>query len=145
MPPWEPSAFGCTFVPNPFWGGAAFPLVVFGTLALWPSIERRLTGDRGFHNLLDRPRDAPWRTAFGSALVTWVFLIFVAGSADRVDVFFGLSYVNQIYAYWVVIWVLPVVVFALVYRACRGLQKKELLESDQHRAEIEARAARTAV
>ena len=143
MPNWEPGAFGYTFVPNPFWGGAAFPLVVFGILALWPTIERRVTGDYGFHNLLDRPRDAPWRTAFGSALVTWVFLVFVAGSADRVNVTFGLSYENQIYAYWVVVWLLPVLVFALVYRACRGLRRKELVEADQRRAEIEARAART--
>jgi ubiquinol-cytochrome c reductase cytochrome b subunit len=141
MPDWEPHAFGYTFVPNPFWGGAAFPLVVFAILALWPTIERRVTGDRGFHNLLDRPRDAPWRTAFGSALVTWVFLVFVAGSADRVDVLFGLSYVNQIYAYWILVWVLPVVVFAAVLRICRALQQKELIEADRRRAEIEARTA----
>jgi ubiquinol-cytochrome c reductase cytochrome b subunit len=43
-----------TLVPNPFWGGALFPLVVLGALALWPWLERRLTGDRGWHNVLDR-------------------------------------------------------------------------------------------
>ena len=51
-----------TLVPNPFWGGAAFPLVVFGFLYLWPWLERRFSGDDAFHNLLDRPRDAPVRT-----------------------------------------------------------------------------------
>ena len=141
MPNWEPSAFGYTFAPNPFWGGAAFPLVVFLVLLLWPTVERRMTGDRGFHNLLDRPRDAPWRTAFGAGFFTWVFLVFVAGSADRIDVFFGLSYENQIHAYWVVVWVLPLIVFALALRVCRTLQRKDLIEADQHRARIEARAA----
>jgi ubiquinol-cytochrome c reductase cytochrome b subunit len=141
MPNWEPSAFGYTFVPNPFWGGAAFPLVVFLVLLLWPTVERRVTGDRGFHNLLDRPRDAPWRTAFGAGFFTWVFLVFVAGSADRIDVFFGLSYVDQIHAYWVAIWVLPLIVFAVALRVCRTLQRNDLIEADQHRARIEARAA----
>src|SRR5205085_936028 len=47
-----------TLVPNPFWGGALFPMLVFGFLFAWPSLERRFTGDRAFHNLLDRPRDA---------------------------------------------------------------------------------------
>ena len=54
-----------TLVPGPFWGGVAFPLVVFGFLYLWPWLERRFTGDDAFHNLLDRPRDAPVRTAIG--------------------------------------------------------------------------------
>ncbi|MFL5948491.1 MAG: cytochrome bc complex cytochrome b subunit, partial [Gaiellaceae bacterium] len=75
-----------TLVPNPFWGGALFPLIVFGALAVWPWAEPRLTGDRAPHNLLDRPRDAPLRTAIGAAFFTWVFLIFAAGSADRVYV-----------------------------------------------------------
>ena len=69
-----------TVVPNPFWGGAAFPLVVFGFLYFWPWLERRFTGDQAFHNLLDRPRDAPVRTAIGVGMVSWVFLVFLAGA-----------------------------------------------------------------
>jgi DNA-binding NarL/FixJ family response regulator len=56
-------------VPNPFWGGALFPLVVFGFLWAFPSLERRFIGDHAFHNLLDRPRDAQWRTAIGARAV----------------------------------------------------------------------------
>src|SRR5205085_6323722 len=84
-----------TLVPNAFWGGAGFPLVVFGLLFLWPWLERRVTGDQAFHNLLDRPRDAPWRTAFGVAFFTWIFVVFLAGAADRMFVLFGLSYRGQ--------------------------------------------------
>ncbi|HEY7196387.1 MAG TPA: cytochrome b N-terminal domain-containing protein [Gaiellaceae bacterium] len=131
-----------TLVPNPFWGGVLFPTFVFGLLFLWPTLERRITGDRGFHNLLDRPRDAPWRTAIGAAMFTWIVLIFVAGSADRASVFFfGLSYVDQIHVYWVLIWVLPVVVFALTLRICRGLARGDLVERERVRAEAEARAS----
>ncbi len=35
------------------WGGAAFPLFVFIVLYSWPALERRFTGDRRRHDLLD--------------------------------------------------------------------------------------------
>src|SRR5207302_554221 len=88
-----------TLVPNPFWGGILFPTVVMAVLMLWPWAERRLTGDHAIHNVLDRPRDAPGRTAFGVAFLAWVFLVFVAGSADRAQVFFQLPYVGEIWFY----------------------------------------------
>jgi ubiquinol-cytochrome c reductase cytochrome b subunit len=129
-----------TLVANPFWGGAAFPLVVFGFLYLWPWLERRFTGDHAFHNLLDRPRDAPVRTAIGVAMVSWVFLVFLAGASDRVNVTFGISYVSQIWFYRVAVWVLPVVVFFIARRYCRDLQHSDAIEDERERAEEEARA-----
>jgi ubiquinol-cytochrome c reductase cytochrome b subunit len=130
-----------TLVPNPFWGGALFPLIVLAVLGSWPWVERRLTGDHGFHNVLDRPRDAPGRTAFGSAFLLWVFLIFVAGSADRTYLFLGWSYQEQIWIYRVLVWVLPLVVFFSVRRLCRELQAIERVEEDRELAEAEARTA----
>ena len=130
-----------TLVPNPFWGGALFPLVVFSVLAIWPWVERRLTGDRAFHNVLDRPRDAPGRTAFGAALLTWVLLVFFSGSADRANVAFSLGYEEQIWVYRVLIVVLPPLVFLLTRHICRELQEGEHVEHDRERAEGEARTA----
>jgi ubiquinol-cytochrome c reductase cytochrome b subunit len=127
-----------TLVPNAFWGGAAFPIVVFIILALWPWAERRVTGDHGFHNLLDRPRDAPWRTALGAALVTWVFLIFFAGSGDRIFVTFGLSYSLQIWIFRVLVVVAPAVVLVVTKRVCDGLRAGEVVEADRKAAEAEA-------
>src|SRR6185437_10090427 len=75
VPHWDFVIDGYTLVPNPFWGGIAFPGVVFVVLFLWPWIERKATGDHGFHNLLDRPRDAAGRTAVGVGMVTWVLLV----------------------------------------------------------------------
>jgi ubiquinol-cytochrome c reductase cytochrome b subunit len=116
---------GRTVVPGPFWGGALFPLIVVLVLVLWPWAERKLTGDRGFHNLLQRPRDNPWRTALGAAFVTWVFLVFVSGSADRVTVWLGIAYASQIWVYRVLVVVAPVVVFLVALRTCRGLLENE--------------------
>ena len=132
---------GYTLVPNPFWGGVAFPGVVFTFLYAWPLLERRVVGDTAFHNLLDRPRDAPWRTAIGTAMVTWVTLVFIAGGADRIDVLFDISYTAQIWAYRVLIWVAPVIAGFVAHRACIELQKGEPVERDRERAEHEAKAA----
>jgi ubiquinol-cytochrome c reductase cytochrome b subunit len=133
---------GYTLVPNPFWGGALLPLVFFGFLYAWPLLERRLTGDHAYHNLLERPRDAPARTAIGMAVLTAVFLVFLAGSADRVDVMFGLPYPPQIWVYRVLVFAGPVVVALLAYRACVELQRGERVEHERKRAEHEAGAAR---
>ena len=139
MPGFDVVIGGRTVVPNPFWGGALFPLIVLVVLAAYPWIEQRLTGDRSVHNVLDRPRDAPNRTAFGAALLSWVFLIFFAGSADRIYLFLNWSYNTQIWIYRVLVFVLPVVVFVIVRRICRELQAAERVEEIQEEAEEEAR------
>jgi len=138
VPGFEPVIGDYTPVPNPFWGGALFPLVVFAVLALFPWLERRMTGEHGFHNLLDRPRDAPGRTAVGAALFAWVFLVFFAGSADRAYVFLGLSYEAQLWVYRGLIWVVPPIVFFVTRRVCRELQRSEAIERERIRAEGEA-------
>jgi quinol---cytochrome-c reductase cytochrome b subunit len=141
MPSWDLVIGNYTLVPNPFWGGVAFPGVVFGFLFAWPLIERRFTGDTAFRNLLDRPRDAPWRTAVGFALLVWVFVVFLAGSADRVYVLFGLTYEAQLWIYRVLVFVGPAVAGVAAYRVCLGLQGGELVEAERERAEAQARAA----
>jgi ubiquinol-cytochrome c reductase cytochrome b subunit len=140
MPNWDLVIGNYTLVPNPFWGGAAFPLVVFGFLLLWPALERRFGGDDAYHNLLDRPRDAPVRTAIGLAVLTSVLLVFLAGASDRVDVLFGISYSAQIWVYRVLVFVAPVVVGLVAHRVCVELQKGERVERQRKRAEAEADA-----
>jgi len=128
MPGFDVTIGSYTLIPNPFWGGVLFPTVVLVVLLAFPWIERRRSGDRATHNLLDRPRDAPGRTAFGLALLSWVVLIFFAGSADRMTVFFGWNYVTQIWVYRVLVWVVPVVVFFGARRVCRDLRDAERIE-----------------
>jgi ubiquinol-cytochrome c reductase cytochrome b subunit len=141
VPAFDVTIGSYTLVPNPFWGGALFPTVVFGFLFAFPWLERRLTGDHAFHNLLDRPRDAPWRTAIGAALFTWVALVFLAGSADRIFVTFFVSYDWQIWIFRVALWVVPVVVLLLTRRVCLELQASERVERERRAAEAEARRA----
>jgi len=126
---------GRTVVPNPFWGGALFPLVVLGVMLAWPWAERRLTGDDRAHNLLSRPRDAPLRTAFGLGFLTWVVLVFFAGSSDRLFVWLGLSYTAQIWFWRFAVWVIPLLVGLVALRTCRALQRVEAVEAIRESAE----------
>jgi ubiquinol-cytochrome c reductase cytochrome b subunit len=144
MPNWEPTVGGYTIVPNPFWGGVLLPTLVFGFLYLWPTVERRMTRDQAFHNLLERPRDRPWRTAVGMAVVTFAWLIFLAGSADRVQVSFGLSYTVQLQVYRVLVWALPIAVFFVTREICRELKAGDAVHEKQLRALAEAEAAQEA-
>jgi ubiquinol-cytochrome c reductase cytochrome b subunit len=130
-----------TLVPNPFWGGILFPTVVLAVLVAWPWVERRVTRDRAVHNIVDRPRDAPVRTAVGASFLTWVAMIFIAGSADRATTFFGLGYEAQIHVYRVAVWVIPLLVFLLALSLCRGLKRADEVELVRERAEAEAEAA----
>ena len=138
MPNFDVTIGNYTLVPNAFWGGAAFPMVVFFLMFFWPALERRVSGDYAFHNLLNRPRDAPWRTALGAAILTWIFLVFVSGSGDRTYVLFGLSYSGQLWAMRVLVWVVPLVVAVITKRVCDELRAGDEVAARRHAAEAEA-------
>jgi ubiquinol-cytochrome c reductase cytochrome b subunit len=140
MPGWDFVIGRYTVIPNPFWGGALFPLAVFGFLFTWPWVERRfVTRDYGYHNLLQRPRDAPLRTGVGVGVFTFVALVFVAGAADRIDVLFGWSYTSQIWTYRVAIWLVPIAFGVLAHRVCVELLEGEHVERSRKLAEEMAR------
>jgi len=142
MPSFDVTIGHYTLVPNPFWGGALFPLFVLFVLAAFPWIERKLTGDHAFHNLADRPRDKPNRTAFGVAFLSWVFLIFAFGAADRIFVLWDINYATQLTIFRIGIWVIPAILFFLTRRICRELQDADRVEEVQEQAEEEAQLAR---
>ncbi len=125
MPNIEPAIGSHTIIPNPFWGGVVFPLIVFGAMFAWPSIERRLTKDHRRHDLLDRPRDRPIRTAVGAAFLSWVVIIFAIGSTDRLFFRLSISYKAQIHFWRIGVWVIPIVVFFITRSACRSLARSE--------------------
>jgi ubiquinol-cytochrome c reductase cytochrome b subunit len=123
MPPLEIRLFGHTVVPNPFWGGVAFPLVVFATLYALPLLDRRWFGGGRRHNLLDRPRDNPRRTAFFLAFLSWVAIVFLTGATDRWYVLSGMGYEGQIWVLRVAAVVAPVVIYFVVRRVCTELRE----------------------
>jgi ubiquinol-cytochrome c reductase cytochrome b subunit len=122
MPPLEIVIGDYTVVPNPFWGGALFPLVVFGLLYAWPPLARRLVDDRREHNLLERPRDNPKRTALVLAFLVWVFTIFAAGATDRFYFRSFISYEGQVWFFRAFALLVPFLVYFVTKRVCEELR-----------------------
>lgn len=124
MPGWEINVAGHTFVLGVFIPMMIFPLVL-AAIAVYPFIESWVTGDKREHHLLDRPRNAPTRTAFGVAWLTAYMVMMVGGGNDLWATHFHLS-INAIT--WFVrigFFVGPVLAFIATRRICLGLQRRD--------------------
>ena len=125
MPNWETVIFGWTISWNIMVPAMIMPGLVFTGLALYPFIEAWVTGDKREHNLLDRPRNAPTRTAFGVMAITFYALLWVGGANDIIATAFDLSINSIIWFLRVAIFVLPPIAFVVTKRACLGLQRRD--------------------
>ena len=124
MPNLEIHAFGHTLVPNPFFGGALFPTLVFALLYALPWLDRRfISRDYRAHHLLERPRDNPRRSALGAAVLAAVVIVFAAGSADRLFFQFGFGYEGAVWFFRGAFLLVPVVVFVITKRVCTALAR----------------------
>lgn|SRR5690606_39211422 len=110
-------------IPNPFYPGVLLPTLAFGVLYLWPWIEARYRKDREPHNLLERPRDAPLRTAIGAAGLAGFVVLFFAGSNDVIAGAFELGPESVTNAFRVLFVVAPLVTFFVTRKICRDLQR----------------------
>jgi ubiquinol-cytochrome c reductase cytochrome b subunit len=124
-PPWSFELFGYT-ISELLWPALLFPGVAFGILTLWPWIERRVTRDRAEHDLLDRPRDAPLRSAVGAAGLTMFLVAFLAAGNDILAVLLHLPLeaVVRLLQWSFVLG--PVVVGLVTYALCRSLRRSDL-------------------
>jgi ubiquinol-cytochrome c reductase cytochrome b subunit len=120
FPAWELRAFGFE-IPNPFYPAVLMPGVTFGLLYLWPFLEARFTGDRRAHNLLDRARDHPLRTAFGAATLTFYTVMFFAASNDLIATWFDLRVLVITQFFRVLLFALPPLVGYIVHRLMHAL------------------------
>jgi ubiquinol-cytochrome c reductase cytochrome b subunit len=123
MPGWEIRAFGYT-IANPFFPGVLLAGITFTGIYLWPWIEKRFTKDTAAHNLLDRPRDAPVRTAIGASVFAFYAILFLAGSNDVLAGVFEVAPETITNLFRVTLFLVPLLVFALTLRICRELKRR---------------------
>ncbi|MGP3984364.1 cytochrome bc1 complex cytochrome b subunit [Streptomyces sp. KR80] len=124
MPGWEINFAGHTLALGVFIPLMIFPLVLVA-IAAYPFIESWITGDKREHHILDRPRNAPTRTAFGAAWLSIYFILLVGGGNDIWATHFSLS-INAITWFGRIgFFVLPVLVFITTKRICLGLQRRD--------------------
>ncbi len=126
MPAWETEVGGYTLSWNVIIPILVMPLVLWTVVLLLPFIEAKRTGDTAEHHLLQRPRDAPDRTALMAALITFYGLAWSAGGNDIIATQLHLS-INQItYVLRVAVFVGPLVAFWVTRRWCLSLQRVDL-------------------
>jgi ubiquinol-cytochrome c reductase cytochrome b subunit len=123
--PWSFDVFGFP-VSEMFWPAILLPGIAFGTLTLWPWIERRFSRDQAEHHLLDRPRDAPLRSAVGMAGLWVFFVMFLEGGNDILAVLLNISVENITRILQVAFVVGPVLVGLATYVVCKGLQRSQI-------------------
>jgi ubiquinol-cytochrome c reductase cytochrome b subunit len=115
FPPWEVRAFGFE-VPNPFFPAVLLAGVTFMGLYLWPFLEARATGDRAAHDLLDRPRDHPVRSALGAATLSFYAVLFFAASNDLLAKWLKVRVTIITGIFQVAVFVVPAVVGLVTHR-----------------------------
>jgi len=122
FPAWSFMEWGHTIPLEVTIPAVLFPGLVFNLCYLWPAIERKFTKDNELHNLLDRPRDRPKRTAAGVAMLSLMSMLFIASSTDVIANFFHISLNTVLWSMRVLVIISPFVGYFVTYKICKELQ-----------------------
>jgi ubiquinol-cytochrome c reductase cytochrome b subunit len=125
MPGWETHIFGTTWSWNVLIPGQIAPIALLVVVLAWPFLEQWVTGDKREHHLLQRPRNAPTRTAFLVAAATFYGLTWAGGGNDIIAVVFHLNLNYITYFLRIAIFVLPLIAFIITRRWCISLQRHD--------------------
>ncbi len=125
MPGIESHFWGVTLSWNILLPIIVLPGVMFTILLMLPFVESWITKDKRNHHLLQRPRDAPTRTAFMVALMTFYGLMWMASGNDIIATQFHLSLNAITYFNRVGVFLGPVIAFIVTRRWCISLQRQD--------------------
>ena len=116
-PAWEFYPFGHTD-PAAGLGRAAHGLGVHAAARSGRSWRSEFTGDNAHHNLLQRPRDAPVRTAIGAMAISFYIVLTFACMNDIIALKFHISLNATTWIGRIGMVVLPAIVYYITYRWC---------------------------
>jgi len=122
-PAWE-LYIGHYTVPGPV-AVAVLMGVIFALLIAYPFIEKKVSGDDAHHNLLQRPRDAPVRTAIGAMAIAFYMVLTLSAMNDIIALKFHISLNATTWIGRIAMVVLPPIVYFITYRWCVGLQRSD--------------------
>lgn len=121
---WDVAVFGIVL---PF--GVLVPLVVslvfLALVAAYPFLEAWVTGDKREHHVLDRPRNAPTRTAIGAAGVTFYAVLWAGASTDLIAINFQMSLNQVLISMQILLIIGPIIAYWVTKRTCLSLQRKD--------------------
>jgi ubiquinol-cytochrome c reductase cytochrome b subunit len=124
FPSWE-TRIGDYVLPAIFWPTVVMPGIVFTILAVYPFLEQYFTKDRAPHNLLQRPRDVPVRTAIGMMSIAFYVVLWISGGNDIIASRFQINLNLMTWAGRIGVLVLPAIAYYVTYRICVGLQRHD--------------------
>ena len=133
MPGWEIGIFGHPLTLAVLVPGVLVPGAFFTVLAAYPLIDRRLSGDPAGGRLLDRPRDAAKRTAFGAAGLTFYGLLWAAAANDEIAYHLGISLYAVTWFFRVAVLAAPFLAYTVTERICLGLARRDRDEAEHGR------------
>ncbi|WP_026534766.1 cytochrome bc1 complex cytochrome b subunit [Arthrobacter sp. H14] len=122
---WEFVIFGYTLSLNVLLPALVPAGILFALLFLWPWLEAWVTKDKREHHLLDRPRNAPTRTAIGVAGVIYYCVLWAAASSDLIATHFSISLNDVIYWLRALFILGPIIGFVVSKRIALALQRKD--------------------
>ena len=109
--------------------GVLLPLVIsllfLAIVAVYPFVEKWVTGDDREHHVLDRPRNAPTRTGLGAAGVMFYAVLWAGASTDLIATNFQMSLNHVLTSMQILLIIGPVIAYWVTKRACLALQRKD--------------------
>lgn len=125
-PNWEiRNLFGHYMVPAVFFPAIMGATVLMILVIAYPWIEKAFTKDTAMHNLLQRPRDVPVRTALGVAFITFYLVNLINGANDLFAFKLDISLNVMTWTGRVLSIIGPVIAYVVTYRLCLGLQHSD--------------------
>ncbi len=122
-PAWE-FYIGHYTIPAVVWVGIIMGLI-FALLIIYPFLEKGFSGDRAHHNLLQRPRDVPVRTAIGAMAIAFYMVLTLSAMNDVIALKFHISLNATTWIGRIGMIVLPPFVYFIAYRWAIGLQRSD--------------------
>jgi ubiquinol-cytochrome c reductase cytochrome b subunit len=128
FPSWELrfGLFGNHYtLPTLFWPAVLLPGILTFLLLGYPFIENWRKKDRQVHNLLQRPRDTPVRTAVGVGAIAFMLILTVSGANDVIAKTFDISLNATTWMGRIGLLIVPPIAYWVTYRICLGLQQHD--------------------
>jgi ubiquinol-cytochrome c reductase cytochrome b subunit len=124
FPSWELRIAGYT-LPPAFWVGVVLPGVIATIAIMYPWVEQRRAGDDRPHQLLQRPRDVPTRTALGAMALSFYLALALSAANDVIAYKLQISLNAMTWGGRVAALLLPPLAYFVTYRACLALQQHD--------------------
>ncbi len=125
-PAWEiRNLFGHYMIPAVFFPAILGATVLMIIVISYPWIETAFTKDKAVHNILQRPRDVPVRTALGVAFITFYLVNLINGANDLFAFKLDISLNVMTWLGRILSIIGPVIAYVVTYRLCLGLQHSD--------------------